>query len=150
MWSKALRWLSDPAVVATGAAFSLVVIVLSALLVPIVIARLPHDYFVRKHVDVRSRHHPVLRVALDIVRTLLGTLLVLIGLALLVLPGQGVLTIVAGLALLPFPGKRALQRRLLNAPGIHSVVVTIRRRAQRPPLELDRLRDSRGSWHDDA
>jgi hypothetical protein len=69
-------------------------------------------------------------------RSLLGALLVLLGILMLVLPGQGVLMIVAGLSLLRFPGKRKLLRRLLRAPGVHLVCDAIRRRAGKPPLQL--------------
>ena len=47
-------------------------------------------------------------------KNLLGVFFVLIGIAMLVLPGQGILTIIAGMMLLDFPGRhrtRLLDRR---------------------------------------
>jgi hypothetical protein len=44
----------------------------------------------------------------------LGVLFYLSGLAMLILPGQGLLTIFIGLVLLDFPRKRVLVRRLLG------------------------------------
>lgn len=54
-----------------------------------------------------------------ILRNLLGGLLVLGGLAMLVLPGQGLLTLAAGLLLMSFPGKRALMEKALERPAVH-------------------------------
>jgi hypothetical protein len=102
------------------------------------VARLPADYFVREH-DHEHRtepSHPALRTAGRIFKNVIGSLLVLVGIAMLILPGQGVLTIMMGLSLVSFPGKRQLQRRLLNLPGVSKVVGAIRRRAGQPPLLL--------------
>ena len=115
---------------------SLAVLVLSAVFVPVVIKRLPADYFVRRSL---GPHRPsgFAGVALFWLRNLAGAVLVAAGLAMLVLPGQGVLTILAGLSLLAFPGKRKLQLRLLRIPAIRHAVDRTRARAGKPPLQLD-------------
>jgi hypothetical protein len=120
-----------------GAAFvlSIAVFVLGLLLVPIVVTRMPADYFARNRVALEPKH-AVLRLFWRVVKNLLGALLVLAGVAMLVLPGQGVLTILAGLSLLEFPGKRALERRLVEVPAVRGVFDRIRKRAGRPPLQL--------------
>ena len=62
--------------------------------------------------------------------------LVLMGLAMLVLPGQGVLTLLIGISLLDFPGKRKLEKKIVRAPTVHRAIDAIRRRAGQPPLLL--------------
>jgi hypothetical protein len=115
---------------------SIAVLVLGLVLVPVVVKRLPADYFVHHHPH-RPREGKPVRFVLYWMSNLLGALLVLAGVLMLVLPGQGVLTILAGLSLLDFPGKRALQLRLVRIPQIQRTVDGIRRRAGKPPLRLD-------------
>lgn len=131
------KLLTDPVAAAIGFGTSVALFGLGILLVPIVIAQLPADHFVRVRPSVAESSHPVVRVTLRVLKNLLGAFLVLIGIAMLVLPGQGVLTILIGLTLVDFPGKRRFQRRLLRLPGVFRVVSAIRRRAKRPPLVLD-------------
>jgi hypothetical protein len=105
--------------------------------VPIVIARLPADYFVRESDNGSSGSGGVKHVLLKPLRNALGVLLVLAGIAMLVLPGQGVLTILLGISLVDFPGKRKLLLRMVKTRGIKRVVGAIRRRAGKPPFRFD-------------
>jgi hypothetical protein len=69
-------------------------------------------------------------------KNLLGALLVLAGLAMLVLPGQGILTILLGLAFLDLPGKRRAELWLVSRPPVLAAVNRLRLRAGREPLQL--------------
>ena len=62
--------------------------------------------------------------------------LVMAGIAMLVLPGQGLLTILLGIMLLEFPGKRRVELMLLRRPEILAGLNWIRRHANRPPFEV--------------
>jgi len=115
---------------------SLVMLVGTVALVPIVVARMPSDHFVRRAPRGWSRRRPALAWALWTGRTLLGTVLIAAGLAMLVLPGQGILTILVGLILLEFPGKRELELRLIRRPRVLRAVNWMRARAGRSPLVL--------------
>lgn len=112
------------------------VLLASALLVPFVVTRIPADYFMRAPAE-RSRHP-----ALTALRFTLGSLLIVAGLAMLVLPGQGVLTILAGVSLLPFRGKRKLELWLLRRGPIRRMTQALRSRAGQPPLVLEVLPDA--------
>ena len=115
---------------------SIAVLVLGLVLVPVVVTRLPADYFAPDRAQ-RPRRSGASRVALFWLRNVLGALLVLAGIMMLILPGQGVLTILAGISLLDFPGKRKLQLKLVRIPQIHRALDGIRRRAGKPPLQID-------------
>jgi hypothetical protein len=115
---------------------SVVTLVGTVVLVPVVVARMPSDYFVRRAPGAWRRRHPVLGRALWAGRTLLGVVFISAGIAMLVLPGQGILTILIGLMLLEFPGKRELELRLIRRPHVLRAVNWIRARAGRPPLLL--------------
>jgi hypothetical protein len=69
-----------------------------------------------------------------VLRNLAGVVLLLFGVLMLVLPGQGLLTILFGLILLDAPGKRLLVNRLLMRPRVFSIVNSLRQRFGVPPL----------------
>ncbi len=102
-------------------------------LVPLLLIRMPPDYFIRKH-DHRLNRHPLFYWSVIIGKNILGGTLLLAGTAMLVLPGQGIITILLGISLLNFPGKRRLEKRLVALPGVLAAVNKIRQRAKQPPL----------------
>lgn len=105
--------------------------------VPIVIARLPADYFVRESGGSKDQAPGLKGKLLKPLRNVFGVLLVVAGVAMLVLPGQGILAVLLGLSLIDFPGKRKLLLRIVRLRGVERVVAAIRRRAHEPPLQLD-------------
>jgi hypothetical protein len=122
--------------VLTGIAIvSVVAFLLGVIVTPMVLVRMPADYFVRRE----SSPPPKLtlsRVIVLVLRNLLGAVLILLGLLLLVLPGQGLITLLVGLLVLDFRGKRAWERRVLARPGVLRVINRLRERAGRAPLEI--------------
>jgi hypothetical protein len=103
---------------------------------PLVVARLPADYFRRDH--HATRHHTqsaALRLLGLFGKNLLGLVLVCTGVAMLVFPGQGLLTMLIGLMLIDFPGKRSLEQRLVRLPTVLRALNWMRAKAHRPPLE---------------
>ncbi len=60
--------------------------------------------------------------------------LILLGIVLLVLPGQGVLTILLGIAVAEFPGKYRLERWVLSRRPVLRAVNGLRRGRRRAPL----------------
>jgi len=62
--------------------------------------------------------------------------LLLMGIAMLVLPGQGILTMLIGISLLDFPGKRTLEKKIVCHPSVHRAIDKIRQRAGQSPLVL--------------
>jgi hypothetical protein len=110
----------------------------SVAILPVLVVRIPADYFVGDGGgDSWAAHHPLVRITVLIVKNLVGWLLVTAGIVMLVTPGQGILTILIGLSLLDLPGKRALERRLVGSPAVFEAINAIRARARRPPLRLD-------------
>lgn len=112
---------------------SLVVI---ALLLPVVVVRLPADYFLASRKELAVRRGPTQWVG-HVAKNVLGAAFVLAGIAMLVLPGQGLLTILIGLLLVDFPGKRALERRFVRRPGVLDFLNRMRARRGKPPLQVE-------------
>lgn len=121
------------------AALSAVAFVGSLLALPWLVARIPHDYFLpgTPHRIPWADRHPALRLALAVGRNVLGSVFVLAGVMMLVLPGQGVLTIVAGVMLIDFPGKHRILRRIVAQPPVLASANWLRRRAGQPPLIVE-------------
>lgn len=120
-------------------ALSLITFVASLVAVPMVVARIPEDYFVRpSDAEESFRHrHPAVRVLLLVAKNLLGVVLLLAGIMMLVVPGQGVLTILLGLMLISFPGKRKLELALIRSKGVLNAVNWMRSKAGRPALKVE-------------
>ena len=111
--------------------------VLTLLAIPWIINRLPADYFRRgpEHKPRWFERHPALYAAVLVLKNALGAVLVLGGLAMLVLPGQGVLSILIGTSLLSLPGKRRLERWIVRRRAVMRGLNWIRRRGGQPPLQ---------------
>ena len=106
----------------------------SLIVLPILIARLPADHFVADRSAPRpwKSTHPTRDMLLRIGRNLLGLMLVLGGLAMLFLPGQGLLTIAIGLLMMDLPKKRAFQAWVLSWRPVHRGMNWLRRKANQP------------------
>lgn len=120
-------------------ALSVLMFVGSLIAVPWLVVRIPSDYFTRPPhhlVDRWKDRHPALRIVLLSLKNFCGVVLVLAGIAMLVLPGQGILTIVVGLFCLDFPGKFALEQRLVQERHVAHALNWIRAKAHHPPLVI--------------
>ncbi len=125
-----LRWI---------AVLSGLVFVGSLVIVPWLVVRIPSDYF---RTPQRPRlpfadEHPAWRWTALIVKNLMGLLLILAGIAMLVLPGQGLLTVAMGFLLLDFPGKHNLERKFIRLAPILKSINWLRRKAKVHPLQLE-------------
>lgn len=134
-----IQWIrSYEEILAWLTAASIVTFVVSLILVPFLIVRIPPDYFThgRYHRKLRADQHPLVRGLLVIAKNLLGYILVVAGILMLMLPGQGVLTILIGITLIDFPGKYALERWIVSHGSMLRSINWIRRHAGREPLVL--------------
>ncbi len=130
-------WLADHAgLLAALGVVGVVSLMLTMAVLPLLLVRVPADYFRhehRKHDYVLDRH-PLLHHLVVLVKNTLGVVLILAGIAMLVLPGQGLLTIFIGLMLTNFPGKYRLERWLVARPGVLTAINWLRRRAGHEPV----------------
>jgi len=122
------------------AAGSVLTFVATLTVVPLLVVRIPHDYFAR---DRRRKNswdgfNPVLRLALLITKNVMGYIFVIAGIAMLVLPGQGLITIFIGITLLDFPGKYHVERWAVMLPAVLRCINWLRKRADRRPLVVEK------------
>ena len=101
------------------------------------IMKMPIDYLTNDQSRVYTfrKKHPIAGGALMICKNLFGLLLMISGIIMLFIPGQGVLFIFLGLTLVDFPRKKRLIRRMFKWRNTLNVINRIRRQANQPPLE---------------
>ncbi len=109
----------------------------SLIAIPMILVRLPADYFdTRTPRHWMKDHHPVLRLSGLIVKNIVGIVFLLAGFAMLFLPGQGVLTMLIGISLMDFPKKRQLEAKMVGQPTVLGVINSMRQKFGKPPLTL--------------
>ena len=116
---------------------SAVILFISLLSLPWLVAKIPEDYFSpqKRQPTEWKVQRPVMRLMVLIGKNCLGYLLLLGGLLMLVLPGQGILTIVTGLLLMDYPGKFRLERKIVATPVVLKGLNWLRDKANQPPLK---------------
>ena len=98
---------------------------------PVVLIRMPEDYLVNP--PKKSGN-----VAIKVAKNVLGVALLAVGVAMLVLPGQGVLMLIVGLVIVDFPGRHKLLLKLMKKPKVQRAITAIRRWGGKPPLQTTR------------
>ncbi|WP_041454010.1 PGPGW domain-containing protein [Anaeromyxobacter sp. K] len=129
----------QPIVLGVLGSTSVALFALTVVALPLILTRMPTDFFSRperRRLELAERDRPFRFVILRGLKNALGGVLLLLGLLMLIVPGQGLVTIFVALFLLDFPGKRRLQRWVISRPVVHRPVNALRRRAGRPALEL--------------
>ncbi|MDO8895343.1 PGPGW domain-containing protein [Nitrosomonas sp.] len=109
----------------------------SLIAIPWILIRLPSDYF-----DMRvprywmKDHHPVLRTIGLIVKNIAGSIFLIAGFLMLLLPGQGLLTMLIGISFMDFPNKRKLEARIVGQPVFLKAINAMRQKFNKLPLTL--------------
>ncbi|HIB96915.1 MAG TPA: hypothetical protein EYO69_00545 [Candidatus Thioglobus sp.] len=112
---------------------SLVVFIASLLLTPLLLGKIPQDYFIHTNqhkVEIEHLGHLIIVV----IRTLIGFVLLIAGIIMLVTPGQGIITILLGLFLMEFPGKRKLELKFIKHNPTFRALNWLRNKAGKSPF----------------
>ena len=100
----------------------------SLIIIPRLIINLPPDFFLKRKKSVSVKQIVVFRVTFFLLKNFLGFLLLLRGILMLFIPGQGLLTMFLGLVLLDFPGKYKLQLYCLKVRPVRRSLNWVRRK----------------------
>lgn len=122
---------------------SLVLALVSLVLVPVLIIYMPADYFLAAH---RRRRRGYKAHGLTLARNTLAFILLIAGLLMLVLPGQGLLTIFVALIMSDVPGKYRLERWLVLKPGVLRTINWVRRKYKKSPVKAPPKGSNRGTF----
>ena len=119
---------------------SIFILIISIFMMVLIISFLPEDYFKSENRNlisiVQNSRFPMLKLLVLITKNFFGVLLLLSGILMLVLPGQGILTIITGLVFIDYPGKYKFERKLLRQKGVINSINWIRSRLSKPSLRV--------------
>ena len=119
---------------------SIFILIISVFMMVLIISFLSEDYFKSENRNlissVQNSRYPLLKLLVLITKNFFGILLLVSGILMLVLPGQGILTIITGLVFIDYPGKYKFERKLLRQKGVINSINWIRSRLSRPPLKV--------------
>ena len=110
-----------------------------------IITHMDKGYFVRNQISdddtlpiplLTSMGHSGIYLV-KIAKIMLGLCLLVCGVVMLVLPGQGLITMLIGLSLIPFPGKHRIELNLLSRNSVRSTLNWIRIKANKEPFIFD-------------
>lgn len=118
------------------ATISLFVFIFSLVSIKWLVALIPTDYFVKKNISKSKKSYSLLWLMSIIVKNIIGYTLILGGILMLVLPGQGLFTILMGLILSNYPGKYTIEKRIISIPSILKTINWLRKKSNKPRLEI--------------
>jgi hypothetical protein len=115
---------------------SVVILVISALSIGYFIKKIPHDYLLddKRGISEYKNKNPIFWIITLALKNIIGYCLILGGILMLVLPGQGLLTILVGLMLSDYPGKFKLEKKIIKTNLILKTINWYRTKSNIPPL----------------
>ncbi len=117
--------------------FSLIIFFVGLAITPFIVAAIPDDYFEQnKRPKLYYKPFSIAWIIKKLFKNILGILLLLSGIAMLVLPGQGLLTLIIGLFLIDYPGKYRLEKKLLSYPLILNSINWLRKKRKKNLFKL--------------
>lgn len=115
--------------------FSILTFLLSIAIIPLIVRRLSVHYFINLTKPENTRTKPsTFSFIFILLRNLLGLVLLIAGIAMLFLPGQGLLTILLAILLLSLPGKKRIISNLISRESVKRSLNWLRRKSSKPPF----------------
>lgn len=115
---------------------SAVIFVFSLLSIKWLVALIPSDYFIKKEDSKFKKKYPFFWFISLLIKNVLGYSLIIGGIFMLVLPGQGIFTIMVGLMLSNYPGKYEIERRFIAIPRVLKGINWLREKSNQPPINI--------------
>ena len=115
---------------------SFTIIIFSLLTIKWLVALIPSDYFIKKNNSEFRSNYPIFWLVSIIIKNLVGYTLIIGGILMLVLPGQGLFTIFVGLMLSNYPGKFYIERKFIAIPSVLRAINWLRKKSNTPPIKI--------------
>ena len=100
------------------------------------VALIPSDYFINKKRNRYQSKYPLIWLISIIIKNIIGYVLIVGGILMLVLPGQGLFTIIIGLMLSNYPGKFFVEKKFIAIPSVLKTINWLRQKSNQPPLKV--------------
>lgn len=101
------------------------------------VALIPIDYFVYKKNSKFKTKYPFTWLISMIIKNIIGYLLIIGGILMLVLPGQGLFTIFIGLMMSNYPGKYYIEKKIIAIPSILKTINWLRKQSNKEPIIIN-------------
>ncbi|MDQ6996743.1 MAG: PGPGW domain-containing protein [Mariprofundus sp.] len=117
-------------------AASVVMFVVSLAAMPLIVARIPEDYFTHhgRHRMSQNNHGLAKGLLLAGLKNMFGAMLLVAGFIMLFTPGQGLLSMLFGLMIMNYPGKYKLECWIIRKPMISRTLNFMRAKQGKAPL----------------
>ena len=115
---------------------SLFVFLFSLLSIKWLVSLIPEDYFINKEDSKIKTSNIFIWYIVLIFKNLIGYSLILGGIMMLVLPGQGLFTIIIGLMMSNYPGKYSIEKKFIAIPTILKSINWLRKKSNKPPIRI--------------
>ena len=115
---------------------SFIIFIFSLLAIKWLVALIPSDYFIKKNNSEFRSNYPIFWLVSIIIKNLVGYTLIIGGILMLVLPGQGLFTIFVGLMLSNYPGKFYIERKFIAIPSVLRAINWLRKKSNTPPIKI--------------
>ena len=115
---------------------SFIIFIFSLLTIKWLVALIPSDYFIKKNNSEFRSNYPILWLVSIIIKNLVGYTLIVGGILMLVLPGQGLLSIFVGLMLSNYPGKFYIERKFIAIPSVLRAINWLRKKSNTPSIKI--------------
>jgi len=113
---------------------SSIIFIASILSIGRLVSLIPSDYFINRKDSKFKLNYPAAWIFSIIIKNIFGYILILGGILMLILPGQGLITIFIGLMLSNYPGKYSIEKRIIATPKILKSINWLRKKSNEPPL----------------
>ena len=115
---------------------SFTIFIFSLLTIKWLVALIPSDYFIKKNNSEFRSNYPIFWLVSIIIKNLVGYTLIVGGILMLVLPGQGLFTIFVGLMLSNYPGKFYIERIFIAIPSVLRAINWLRKKSNTPSIKI--------------
>jgi archaellum biogenesis protein FlaJ (TadC family) len=117
-------------------AASIIMFVVSLAAIPLIVARIPEDYFTHhgRHRMAQNNHGVVKGLLLAGLKNMFGAVLLVAGFIMLFTPGQGLISILFGLMIMNYPGKYKLECWIIREPVVSRTLNYMRAKQGKAPL----------------
>ena len=115
---------------------SFIIFIFSLLSIKWLVALIPSDYFIKKNNSEFRSNYPIFWLVSIIIKNLVGYTLIVGGILMLVLPGQGLLSIFVGLMLSNYPGKFYIERRFIAIPSVLKAINWLRKKSNTSSIRI--------------
>ena len=115
---------------------SLFVFLFSLLSLKWLVSLIPEDYFINKKDSKIKTNNILIWYIVLIFKNVIGYSLILGGIIMLILPGQGLFTIIIGLMMSNYPGKYFIEKKFIAIPTVLKSINWLRRKSNKPPIRI--------------